>query len=86
MKPLFSVVDPEAERRWLDEIRQMTIAEKLQWMNRINSAMERLARADVRRRYPYATDREIRLRVASRRIPRELMIKAFGWDPEIEGY
>ena len=40
------------------------------------------AEAGVRLRYPDATDREVFLRAASLRIPRDLMIAAYGWDPE----
>ena len=36
--------------------------------------------------HPEASEREIKLRVASRRIPAELMRRAFGWDPDKEGY
>ena len=36
----------------------------------------------VRRMYPEASDREVLLRVAARHLPRELMIRAYGWDPE----
>lgn len=35
---------------------------------------------------PDISDQELRLRVAARRLDRELMIAAFNWDPEIKGY
>jgi hypothetical protein len=35
--------------------------------------------------HPQAPDREVFLRVASRHLPRELMIRAYAWDPEING-
>jgi len=41
---------------------------------------------DIKRTHPKADQREILLRLASRRIEPELMRKAFGWDPEVEGY
>ena len=40
---------------------------------------------EIRRRHPGCSEREERLRLAARKYPRELMIKAFGWDPEVEG-
>jgi hypothetical protein len=35
--------------------------------------------------HPQASDREVFLRVAARHLPRELMIRAYSWDPEIDG-
>ena len=36
----------------------------------------------VRRLYPNASDHQVLLRVAARHLPRDLMIRAYGWDPE----
>ena len=47
--------------------------------------MNTLARAELKTRYPEATEREITLRLASRTLDRETMIKAFGWDPAERG-
>jgi hypothetical protein len=44
--------------------------------------MIQLTEAGVRLRYPGASQREVFLRAAALRIPRDLMIKAYGWDPE----
>jgi hypothetical protein len=35
----------------------------------------------VRLRYPEAGEREVFLRAVATRLPRELMIRAYGWDP-----
>jgi len=35
--------------------------------------------------HPEASDREVFLRVAARHLPRDLMIRAYQWDPEIDG-
>lgn len=45
----------------------------------------KMAEAGVREAHPQAPDREVFLRVALRHLPRELMIRAYGWDPEING-
>src|SRR6185295_5081577 len=34
----------------------------------------------------FSPEREVRLRLASLWLDRKTMIKAFGWDPEVEGY
>jgi len=44
--------------------------------------MIQLAEAGVRLRYPIISEREAFLRAAALRIPRDLMIKAYGWDPD----
>jgi hypothetical protein len=40
-----------------------------------------LAEENVRKLYPAASEREIFLRSAARRLDRETMIRAYGWDP-----
>lgn len=77
---------PEAEKRLIEGYRAMTPAQKWQGVQSLNRTLENLARADVRRRHPDADEREVRLRVASRRLPADLMRRAFGWDPDREGY
>jgi len=77
---------PEVEHILVEAYRRMTPAERFRKIGEMNRAVELLALADVRRRYPNADDRECRLRVASRRIPADLMRKAVGWDLDVEGY
>ncbi len=71
----------DADRRRFERYRQMTPAEKLHMVAVMNHAVESWALAGLRRRYPDASQRELRLRLAARRYGRELVIKAFGWDP-----
>jgi hypothetical protein len=52
----------------------------------MTNTVRALALADIRRRHPNASDRECALRLASRHISADLMRKAFGWDPDVEGY
>jgi hypothetical protein len=70
----------------VDAYRSMTVAEKWRRVSELNRALELLALADVKRRHPDADEQECRLRVASRRIPADLMRRAFGWDPAERGY
>jgi hypothetical protein len=65
--------------------RRATPDQKLARMFGMGHMVNELARAETRRRYPDATPREIELRLASRTIDRETMMKAFGWDPDIYG-
>src|SRR5258708_33596162 len=41
--------------------------------------------AEVRAEHPHAGEADVRLRVAARHLSRDLMIQAYGWDPEIHG-
>lgn len=85
-KPLFEDTPLHIKRVLIEGYRRMTPAQKRNGICELNRTLEQLAEADIRRRYPDATDREVRLRVASRRIPADLMRKAFGWNPDVEGY
>jgi hypothetical protein len=77
---------PDIERIQIEAYRKMSPAEKWRRVEDLNRTLDALALADVRRRHPNANEYECRLRVASRRIPADLMRKAFGWNPEVEGY
>jgi hypothetical protein len=76
---------PSVERMMLDLWRRATPEQKLARMFGMGRMVNDLARAELRGRYPTATPREIDLRLASRTIPRETMIRAFGWDPDLHG-
>lgn len=77
---------PDVERRLIEGLRAMSGEEKLLRLRDLNQLLDRLAEADVRRRYPAASEREIRLRVVSRRVPADLLRRATGWDPREKGY
>ena len=77
---------PKIERMLIEAVRQMSIAEKFRHIEELNQSLELLALADVQRRFPEADAYECRLRIASRRVPAELMKKAFGWDMKEKGY
>lgn len=81
----FTDTDPRAMRVWLDLQRRMPAGEKLALV--LNSAqfVLQLYEMGVRRLYPEASDHEVLLRVAARHLSRELMIRAYGWDPEHDG-
>jgi hypothetical protein len=76
---------PEVERIMIGLWQRATPEQKLQKMFGIGAMLNELVRADLRRRYPAATERETQLRMASRSFDRDLMIRAFGWDPDVHG-
>jgi hypothetical protein len=84
---LLSVDTPiEIERIQVEILRQMTPGEKMDCIRDMTMSVAQMQVEAVRRQWPDATDEEIRLRVFSRWIPRELMIRAFNWDPADHGY
>ena len=71
---------PEAHAVWLEAQRHLSPKEKLLQVFEMNELLRRLAEADVRRRYPNASDREVFLRVLTRRLGPELMRQVYGWE------
>lgn len=86
MRTLSPDTPPEVEQIIIAGYRQMPVWKKLQQVGELTQLVYQLALNDVRRRYPQANERELKLRVASRWLEPELMRQAFGWDPEKEGY
>jgi hypothetical protein len=77
---------PKIEALLIDGYRKMSPAEKLECVCALTQAVQELALLDVRRRHPSAGSHEQALRVASRWIEPELMLRAFGWDVREAGY
>jgi hypothetical protein len=78
---------PEVEEKLLAAFRGMAPDEKLRKVSAMNRAVEAMAAARLRRQYgPDLSESELELRLAALRLDRELMIAAFGWDPEERGY
>jgi hypothetical protein len=78
--------DPKAEAILIEGYRRMSFSEKLERVFELTQAVRELALSDIRQRHPFAGERELALRLASRWLSPELMRRAFGWDPDIEGY
>ena len=76
---------PEVDELMFQLWRRATPAQKLQKVFGIGKMLNELVRSEIRRRYPGATAREVELRLASRNLDRETMIRAFHWDPELQG-
>jgi hypothetical protein len=77
---------PAVEALLIEGYRQMSPAQKLERVRALTRAVQELALVDIRRRHPDADEREQALRLASRWIEPELMLRAFGWDVRKEGY
>lgn len=86
MKPLAEDTCPEVEALHVEMMRALTPSEKMARMVSLNRSLRAMAREAVRRAHPQASEREVALRAASRWLPADLMVMAFGWDPRFEGY
>jgi hypothetical protein len=84
--PEFTDTDPRAMEVWLDLLRQMPPGEKLAAALNASQFVLQMFEMGVRRMYPHAGDRERLLRVAARHLSREMMVRAYGWDPETDVY
>lgn len=78
--------DPAIEAFLIRGYRRMSAAQKLERVRELTRGVQQLALLDIRRRHPDADEREQALRLASRWIEPELMLRAFGWDVREAGY
>lgn len=78
-----SDTDPKALEVYLKLHREMTPGERLARVFELCEFQRSLQMANVRAAYPNAGEEELFLRVAARRLGRELMIAAYNWDPDL---
>lgn len=75
-----SDTSPEAFAKLLELQGAMTPGERLVQSLRLTRLMMRMVEAGVRRDFPEASEREVFLRAAVRRLGPELVKKAYGWE------
>lgn len=73
---------PEALRVYLEIHSRMSPERKLGQISDLYDAITALQTAEIRRLYPAAMEREVFLRVTTRRLGSELMKKVYGWQPD----
>jgi hypothetical protein len=78
--PLSADTDRDSERRQHERWRSMSPAEKLRLVAELNVAVDTMARAGIRLRYPAASPREQFLRLACLKLGRDLASEVY---PEI---
>ena len=66
--------------------RRMSPQQKLKRVSELTQAVQQLALARIRKQYGKCSEREQHLRLASLWLDRDIMIRVFRWDPQIEGY
>ena len=76
---------PEALKVFYGIQRRRTGEQKLADAFDLSDGLLEMAKQGVRMRYPEAPEREVFLRAVATRLPRELMLRAYGWDPLAHG-
>jgi Ser/Thr protein kinase RdoA (MazF antagonist) len=77
---------PEAEAILIQGYRRMSPAQKLHRVEDLTRTVQLMALARIRTQHPNATEREVKLRLASLWLDAETMRTIFGWDPSVQGY
>lgn len=72
---------PEAFDVFLDVHRRMSEGQRARSVFEMSEMQHALVESSIRSTYPKADEREIFLRSTARRLGRELMVLAYGWDP-----
>jgi len=79
----WSDTTPEAMEVFVALHRRMPASEKAARVLELTDMLYRLSLSDVRRLHPAASEREVFLRMVARRLDRELMLRAYGWHPDL---
>jgi len=86
MKPLSRDTTPQAQRKHYELMRRLSPEQKLSMAFAVTDATRQLVLADVKHRFPQASEEEIRRRFIARVLPREDVIRTYGFDPKAEGF
>lgn len=77
---------PDIQKIIIEGYRRMSPQQKFKQVSELTKAVQQLALARIRKQYGILSKREQHLRLASLWLDREMMIRVFDWDPQIEGY
>ena len=86
MKPPFSDTTPEVQQIHYEMMRGLSAAKRLSLALELTEALRKLILANLRQRFPQASDEDIRRRFIARVLPRADVISIYGFDPGEEGY
>lgn len=82
MATRFSDTSPEAEKVQLEGLRRMPHWRKLQIVSDLTMAARQFALAGLRNRFPHASPEELRRRLGTLCLGRELATKVYGPEPD----
>lgn len=76
---------PDVLAKQFELYRQMTPAEKAAGVRALTLAVNTLALAGLRQQHPGASESELQLRLAARRLGEDLVARAYQWRPPRDG-
>ena len=85
MKPLSPDTTIAAQQMHFEMMRRLPDWKRLALALELTEATRQLVLADILHRFPGASDAEVRRRFIARVLPREDVIRAYGFDPRQEG-
>ncbi len=77
---------PEAKAELVRRMRELSVEDKAEQVVALVQAAREMAMAGLRSRYPEASPKELRLRLAALVLDADTVRKVYGWDPTREGY
>jgi len=86
MKSLSQDTSPEAQELIFELLRSAPASKKIALMFDLIQTTRLLVLAGLRRRFPHASDDELKRRLISKLLAREDVIRAFGFDPNAESH
>ncbi|OLE52784.1 MAG: hypothetical protein AUG51_16560 [Acidobacteria bacterium 13_1_20CM_3_53_8] len=82
MKPLSPDTTPEEQEKQFELLRRMPIWKRAEQLSNLIQSERALILADLRHRYPQASEEELRRRFIAKILTRDEVISAYGFDPE----
>ena len=79
----WSDTTPEAMQVFVELHRGLPPSQKAATVLEWTRLLYELSLQDVRRCHPHAGEREVFLRMAARHLDRDLMLRAYGWHPDL---
>ena len=86
MKPLSPDTTPQIQQKHYELMRNLSPERRLLMAFALTDATRQLVLADLKYRFPEASEEEIRRRFIARVLPRQDVIRAYGFDPKAEGF
>ena len=77
---------PYIQKILITGYRRMSPQQKLKRVSELTIAVQQLALVRIRKQYGALSEREQHLRLAALWLDRDIMIRVFHWDPQVEGY
>jgi hypothetical protein len=86
MKPLSPDTTPAAQSKHYELMRKLSPEQRLSMAFALTDAARNLIIADLYHRFPHADADQIQRRFIARVLSREDVIRAYGFDPKVEGF